>query len=101
MTMRWGMVLLGSFVGGGIVLGVLLYRKQKELTVRGEFLRQQLESEDGQALIALQLEQMKTDLATHAEAVATRAADDHIGAVYGLPPARIQAIQQLATRLGA
>lgn len=100
MNWRWGMVLLGSAVGGSIVLAIMLVRKRKELEQRALAFRAQLETEEGQAIVTRQMAQMRIELGQHAERVANQAADQHIGTVYGLTPARLQAVERLARQYG-
>lgn len=100
MNWRWPVVLLGSAVGGGIVLGIMLAREKKELDRRGVELRQQLESPEGQAIVTRQIAQMRIDLGNYAERVANQAADDHIGTYYGLTQERMQAVERLVRSFG-
>ncbi len=101
MNWRWGMVFAGATVGGVIALIYMGSRTKRELEQRAVSFRQQLESEEGRAIVTQQMAQMRTDLAAHAELVATRAADQHIGTYYGLTPERMQAVERLARSLGA
>jgi len=98
--MRWKMVLLGAGVGGGLVLGYMLWRTKKELDQKARLFRLQLESEEGQAIVTQQMTQMRADLGTFAERVANKAADDHIGTTYGLTPARMHAVEGLMRQYG-
>ena len=100
MKTRWGMVLFGSALGAGVVLTIMLFRTKKELEQRAILFRQQLESEQGQAIVTQQMAQMRTQLAARAETVATTAANDHIGNVYGLSQERLAAVERLARQFG-
>jgi hypothetical protein len=97
---RWGMVLLGSALGAGVVLGIMLLRTKKELEERAIRFRQDLESEQGQAIVTQQMAQMRTQLAAQAERVAVSTADNHVGTVYGLTQARMQGVEALLRQYG-
>ena len=96
--------LLGGFIGSGVVIALLASGKKQQLEGYVEQVKR-LASSGGFAQDALQqqLLQMKQEISSdansYADVVAKQAAEDYMGATFGLTPARMTKIARLASRI--
>lgn len=94
--------LLGGLTGGGLVFGLLLMMKKRELDQRAALLQQGFQNQGSgtQMLLELQGNQMPAQLQAYANQVAQQAAQDTLARVYGLTPSVVQSLSRLSSRLG-
>lgn len=97
------MGLVGGLVGAGVVVGILAYRKQRELSARAVSLRDAV-AQQGQALEAYLLSKgagIEPELAAMSDAAAQRAAEYHLATSYGITPDFVALVQRAAARIGS
>lgn len=99
----WLAALLGGFVGSGLIVGVLAYRKHRALLARGAAMRAALEADADAATLYLVSKGagIEPELRAIAAQAAERAGTYHLAIHYGITDELGAQIARAAGRLGS
>ena len=99
----WALGLLGGLSGAALVVGLLAWRKNRELSARAVAMRDAVQTQ-GQALETYLLSKgtgIEQELAALSQQAADRTGEYHLATAYGVTPQFAALVNRAAQRFGA